>query len=75
MPYSDRLSATGYIYMYAAMEPHAGALGMQQEIISDALPLGDADLFIEPLEDGRFLVSGNARLDDLSVAARRSQRR
>jgi putative hemolysin len=37
-----------------------------EEIISDALPLGDADLYIEPLEEGRFLVSGNARLDDLS---------
>jgi CBS domain containing-hemolysin-like protein len=28
--------------------------------------LGDADLYIEPLEEGRFLVSGNARLDDVS---------
>jgi CBS domain containing-hemolysin-like protein len=37
-----------------------------EEIISDAAPLGDAGLYIEPLEDGRFLVSGNARLDDLS---------
>ena len=37
-----------------------------EEIISDALPLGDAQLYIEPLDDGRFLVSGNARLDDLS---------
>ena len=37
-----------------------------EEIISDAAPLGDADLYIEPLEDGRFLVSGNARLDDLA---------
>src|SRR5437868_6174175 len=37
-----------------------------EEIISDALPLGDAELYIEQLEDGRFLVSGNARLDDLS---------
>jgi putative hemolysin len=37
-----------------------------EEIISDALPLGDAELYIEPLEEGRFLVSGNARLDDLS---------
>ena len=37
-----------------------------EEIISDAAPLGDADLYIEPLEDGKFLVSGNARLDDLS---------
>ncbi len=37
-----------------------------EEIISDAAPLGDADLYIEPLADARFLVSGNARLDDLS---------
>jgi CBS domain containing-hemolysin-like protein len=37
-----------------------------EEIISDALPLGDADLYIEPLDHGRFLVSGNARLDDLT---------
>jgi CBS domain containing-hemolysin-like protein len=37
-----------------------------EEIISDAAPLGDAGLYIEPLEGGRFLVSGNARLDDLS---------
>jgi CBS domain containing-hemolysin-like protein len=37
-----------------------------EEIMSDAAPLGQADLYIEPLEDGRFLVSGNARLDDLT---------
>src|SRR5205814_7611356 len=37
-----------------------------EEIIGDALPLGEPDLYIEPLDDGRFLVSGNARLDDLS---------
>jgi putative hemolysin len=37
-----------------------------EEIISDAAPLGDAALYIEPLAEGRFLVSGNARLDDLS---------
>jgi putative hemolysin len=37
-----------------------------EEIMSDAAPLGDADLYIEPLEEGRFLVSGNARLDDVS---------
>ena len=37
-----------------------------EEIISDAAPLGDAGLYIEPLGDGRFLVSGNARLDDLT---------
>jgi len=28
--------------------------------------MSDADLYIEPLEDGRLLVSGNARLDDVS---------
>jgi putative hemolysin len=37
-----------------------------EEIMSDAAPLGQADLYIEPLDDGRFLVSGNARLDDLT---------
>ncbi|MEP6603031.1 MAG: hemolysin family protein [Spartobacteria bacterium] len=37
-----------------------------EEILSDAVPRGDVDLYIEPLENGRFLVNGNARLDDLS---------
>jgi CBS domain containing-hemolysin-like protein len=37
-----------------------------EEIISDAAPLGDAELYIEPLENGRLIVSGNARLDDLT---------
>src|SRR2546421_9279204 len=37
-----------------------------EEILSEAAPLrGDVDLYIEPLEDGKFLVSGDARLDDL----------
>src|SRR5467141_3763799 len=37
-----------------------------EEILSDAAPAGgDVDLYIEPLEDGKFLVSGHARLDDL----------
>ena len=36
-----------------------------EEILSDAAPRGDLGLYIEPLEDGKFLVSGNARLDDL----------
>ena len=46
-----------------------GIITMQdivEEILSDALPWGDAALEIEPLGNGRFLVSGNARLDDLS---------
>ena len=36
-----------------------------EEILGDAVPGGDADLYIEPLEGGKFLVSGSARLDDL----------
>jgi putative hemolysin len=36
-----------------------------EEMLSDALPRGDVDLYIEPLKNGKFLVSGNARLDDL----------
>ena len=30
------------------------------------MPRDDVALYIEPLGNGRFLVSGNARLDDLS---------
>ena len=37
-----------------------------EEILSGAAPPhGEVDLYIEPLEDGKFLVSGHARLDDL----------
>jgi putative hemolysin len=37
-----------------------------EEILSDAAtPRGEVDLYIEPLENGKFLVSGHARLDDL----------
>jgi putative hemolysin len=39
---------------------------IMEEILSDAVPRGDLDLYIEPLDNGKFLVSGNARLDDLS---------
>src|SRR5205823_8458364 len=36
-----------------------------EEILSDAAPAGgDVDLYIEPLEDGKFLVSGHARPHD-----------
>lgn len=37
-----------------------------EEILSDAVPGDDVALYIEALENGKFLVSGNARLDDLS---------
>ena len=37
-----------------------------EEILGDAAPSrGDVVVYIEPLEDGKFLVSGHARLDDL----------
>jgi putative hemolysin len=37
-----------------------------EEILSEAAPPGgDVDLYIEPLENGKLLVSGHARLDDL----------
>jgi CBS domain containing-hemolysin-like protein len=36
-----------------------------EEIISDAVPDADSAPYIERLEDGRLLASGNARLDDL----------
>jgi CBS domain containing-hemolysin-like protein len=37
-----------------------------EEILSDVVPRHDVALYIEPLGNGRFLVSGDARLDDLS---------
>jgi putative hemolysin len=37
-----------------------------EEILSDVVPRHDVALYIEPLGNGRFLASGDARLDDLS---------
>ena len=37
-----------------------------EEILSGAIPGEDSAFYIEPLGNGKFLVSGNARLDDLS---------
>src|SRR5437870_10569343 len=37
-----------------------------EEILRDVVPRDDVALYIEPLGNGKFLVSGNARLDDLS---------
>ena len=37
-----------------------------EEIVSDALPTGEEDLYIEELDDTRLLVGGHARLDDIS---------
>jgi putative hemolysin len=47
----------------------AGIITMEdisEEILTAAAPREDAGLYIEPLGNGKFLVSGNARLDDLS---------
>src|SRR5438874_13787801 len=37
-----------------------------EEIISDAVPRAESELYIEKIDDRRFLVSGSARLDDLN---------
>ncbi len=37
-----------------------------EEILRDVVPRRDVALYIEPLGNSRFLVNGNARLDDLS---------
>ena len=37
-----------------------------EEILSGAVPRDDSASYIEPLGNGKFLVSGNTRLDDLS---------
>jgi CBS domain containing-hemolysin-like protein len=36
-----------------------------EEILGDAAPRGDEELYIEATEDGKWLASGSARLDDL----------
>ena len=37
-----------------------------EEIVGDALPTGEEDLYIEELDADRLLVGGHARLDDIS---------
>jgi CBS domain containing-hemolysin-like protein len=47
----------------------AGIITMEdisEEILTAAAPHEDAGFYIEPLGNGKFLVNGNARLDDLS---------
>jgi CBS domain containing-hemolysin-like protein len=54
------------------VDEHGGTEGMVtlsdlvEEIISDAVPKTDEALYIEPVGGDQFLVSGNARLDDLN---------
>jgi putative hemolysin len=37
-----------------------------EEIISDAVPSGEQELYIEPLDKGRVIAGGRTRLDDLA---------
>ena len=51
---------------FGGMEGVVTMTDIVEQIIGDAAPLGDAELYIEPLDETRLLVSGNARLDDLN---------
>jgi putative hemolysin len=54
------------------VDEHGGTEGIVtladivEEIISDAVPRGDRELYIETLGPGRLLVNGAARLDDIN---------
>jgi CBS domain containing-hemolysin-like protein len=54
------------------VDEHGGTEGIisladvVEEIISDAVPLADQELYIEPLGDGRLIVDGSARLEDIN---------
>jgi len=54
------------------VDEHGGTEGVitmsdiVEEIISDAVPQADEALYIEPIGNGRLIVNGQARLDDLS---------
>jgi magnesium and cobalt transporter len=37
-----------------------------EELISDAVPSGEQELYIEPLGEGRVIAAGRTRLDDLA---------
>ncbi len=56
------------------VDEHGGTEGvitradLVEEVLADALPGGDRELYIEALGDGRLVASGSARLDDVSEA-------
>ena len=50
---------------YGGTEGIVTMADIMEEILGETAPDADSGLYIEPLGDGRFLVSGNARLDDL----------
>ncbi len=51
---------------YGGTEGIISTSDIVEEILSDAVPTGEKEFYIESLGKGRFLVSGNARLDDVS---------
>lgn len=54
------------------VDEHGGTEGLVtlsdivEEIISDAVPTAERELYIEVIGEGRLIVNGNARLDDIS---------
>jgi CBS domain containing-hemolysin-like protein len=56
------------------VDEHGGTEGiitradLVEEVLADALPGADRELYIEDLGDGRLVASGSARLDDISEA-------
>ena len=51
---------------YGGTEGIVTLADLVEEVVSDALPTGEEDLYIEELDDTRLLVGGHARLDDIS---------
>ena len=51
---------------YGGTEGVVTLADITEEIVGDALPSGEDDLYIEALDDDRLLVGGHARLDDIS---------
>jgi hypothetical protein len=53
------------------LDEHGGTEGvitradLLEEILGEALPGGDRELYLEPLGDGRLLASGSARIEDI----------
>ena len=58
--------------MAIVVDEHGGTEGIVtladivEEIISDAVPRADEELYIEPVGEGRLIVDGSARLEDIN---------